>query len=94
MSTARAHIKEEKRAARHEGKMERKGHPFRNALFISLGVAAVILWQLNPIIRGLHAAESALTQAEGVRRVVGGLISVGYHRVVGLIAPIYHHFAK
>lgn len=92
---ARAHFKDEKPTAGHgDKKTGTKGHPFRNALLISLALAALILWQLNPIIRGLHSIQTTLMQAENIRRVTGGLLNIGYHHVVNTVGPLIHRVAK
>lgn len=91
MSTARAQYKEDKHAAKHSGKDHKKPHPFRTALWISLALAALVLWQLNPIIHGLHSLDATLGQAEGLRQVVGGILTTSYHRIVNTIGPIVHH---
>jgi hypothetical protein len=82
MSAARAHHK--------ESEPEPKGHPFRNVLVVSLLLAALILWQLTPIIHGLHYLESLLTRAEGPRRIIISLIHLGYTKLVSLVSPLIH----
>lgn len=82
MSTARARHK--------EGTDQPKGHPFRNVLLVSLVVAAVILWQLAPIIHGLHTVDAFLTRAEGPRRIIAGLLKLGYQHLIAWIAPLVH----
>ncbi|NMP23475.1 hypothetical protein [Sulfobacillus harzensis] len=93
MSTARAHIKDSKHGASGDH-AEKKGHPFRNALLISLALAALILWQLNPIIQGLHSTATALSHAESFRQVVIGLVNMGYHRALDAITPLIHRVSR
>lgn len=89
MSAAQAHQK-----SGHEGRERAKRHPFRNALIVSLVIAAVILWQLNPILHGIHDVHAALLKAEGIRRTLAGLLSVGYHKVDAWISPLAHKVGK
>lgn len=91
MSAARVHFKEDKQAPKKgDHKAKKSGHPFRTALWISIVLAGIILWQLNPIIHGLHTTASTLTRAEPIRRVVSGLISLVYHRIATTVAPLIH----
>lgn len=94
MSTARAQEKEEKNAVRGERKDEGKRHHFRNALLISIVVAAVILWQLNPVIDGLRTLVGWLSHAEGVRRVVVGILNIGYHKAESVVGPLVHRVTR
>ncbi len=89
MSTARAHQKSGRDG--HEGV---RRHPFRNALILSLIIAALILWQLNPIIHGIHGLYTILLRAEGIRRVVAGLLTVGYHKAAAIVTPLVHRIGK
>lgn len=82
MSAARSHHK--------EVPAENPGHPFRNLLVATLLVAALILWQLTPIVHGLHYLDSLLARAEGPRRLIIGLIHSGYARIVALVRPLVH----
>ncbi|MCY0865450.1 MAG: hypothetical protein OWQ57_10900 [Sulfobacillus sp.] len=60
----------------------RRPHPFRVVLWVSLLVAALVLWQLPAVTQGLSGASHALQHAEGFRHYVAGLLSIGYHRVL------------
>lgn len=82
MSTARVRHK--------EGTDQPKGHPFRTVLIVSLVLAALILWQLAPIIHGLHALETLLTRVERPRRIIVGLVKLGYHRLISVVASLIH----
>lgn len=84
---AHAHDKEDK----HGATTTANGHPFRNALLISLVLAAIILWQLNSVIHALHSVAMALSQAEGFRHLLGGLIHQGYHKSVTVVRPVVKH---
>ncbi len=94
MSTARAHVNNHKPTGPDGGHDQKKGHPFRNALLISLALAALVLWQLNPIIHGLHSTAEALGHAESFRKVVIGLIKIGYQRASAAIAPLIHRVGR
>lgn len=83
MSTARAHHKNSR-----ETKVASASHPFRNALIISLVLAALILWQLGLVIHGLNTVVSTLVRAEGVRHVMAEYLAVAYHKVVALVLPL------
>lgn len=80
MSAARTHDR--------EASEQPKGHPFRNALVVSIVLAALIMWQLTPIIHGLHFLESFLTRVEGPRRIIVGLLNTGYHKLSSLVSPV------
>lgn len=94
MSTARTHANNHKPTGPDGHDQKKKGHPFRNALLISLALAALILWQLNPIIQGLHSTAAALGHAESFRQVVIGLVKMGYHRAATAIAPLIHRVGR
>lgn len=85
MSTARAHHK-----SNREGKEPPAGHPFRNALVISLALAALILWQLSFIIHGLNTLASTLVRAQSTRQVIADFLKVAYHKVIALALPLIH----
>lgn len=78
------------RARRREPADLSKGHPFRNVLIVSLIVAALVLWQLTPVIHGLNSVGIFLGHAQGVRRIIAGLLSVGYHRAEQWVVPLIH----
>lgn len=73
-----------------EGEDRPSSHPFRTALIVSLVVAAIILWQLAPIIQGLHTLDLWLVRVQGPRRTLIGLLQLGYHRLLNVVTPLIH----
>ena len=90
MSTARAHFKEDKHTSRGQHGDSHPNHLFRNVLLISLVLAALVLWQLNPIITGLNAIKNALMHARGVRSVIAGILSMAYLHIASIVGPLVH----
>ncbi|PSR21983.1 MAG: hypothetical protein C7B45_08825 [Sulfobacillus acidophilus] len=89
MSTARAHRKNSR-----DTKAASDGHAFRNALIISLVLAALVLWQLSFVIQGLNTLTSLLVRAEVVRSVLGGDLVAGYHKATALVLPLLERITQ
>jgi len=82
MSAARSRPKEEPKHV--------SSHPFRNVLMASVLLAALIVWQLNAVMHGLSAVHTWLGHVEGPRRIIIGLVSIGYHRLTSFILLLIH----
>ncbi len=70
------------------GKAKHKKHYLRNTVLVLIVLAALVLWQLNPIISGLGTLQHGLHQAEATRTLLGGIVSTIYTKIQHLIAPL------
>lgn len=68
-----------------------KRHYLRNSLLIIVLLAAIVLWQLIPIINGLGTMQHALSHAESTRAVFASILSSLYHKVQQVAIPILRH---
>lgn len=53
----------------------------RRWLLIAVALIALVLWQLNPLIAALGAAQTGLEHAQGIRMILVELVSRLYHAV-------------
>lgn len=67
-----------------------KRHHFRTVLLLSLALTILVLWQLNPIIRAVGDVQQGLQQAEGTRRILGGVLTIAYDKIKNLVLPLIH----
>ncbi len=72
-------------------KAKPKKHYMRNIFLIMILLAAVILWQLNPIINALGTVQHALTHAEGTRAVFASILSSLYDKIQQVAGPLFKH---
>ncbi len=72
-------------------KTKPKKHYMRNLLLILILLAALVLWQLIPIINGLGTIQHALTHAEGTRAVFATILSSLYEKVQQVAVPLLKH---
>lgn len=70
-------------------KHKSKKHYLRNILITLLLIAAIVLWQLIPIIHGLGTVQQALTHAEGIRAVFAAILSSIYEKVQHVALPLF-----
>jgi hypothetical protein len=89
MSTARTH-----RKSSRDNKAAQTGHAFRNALIISLALAALVLWQLSWVIHGLNTLASLLGRVLAIRRFVAEYLAIAYQKAITLVLPLMQRIAQ
>lgn len=96
MSTAHSSPSRHERGERDGGKGHRshRRHPVRNTLLILIALAALVLWQLPPVLHGLAAVQTGLRQAEGTRSVLAAFIHLAISQIRQWAGPVVAHMVR
>ncbi|MCL5972743.1 MAG: hypothetical protein M1499_09315 [Firmicutes bacterium] len=72
-------------------KPKAKKHYFRNTLLILIILAALVMWQLNPVIAGLGTLQHGLRHAESTRALLASILSAIFAKIHHWIMPLLAH---